>query len=60
MSTQVTCASHDIDSVDLAFIVTLATDFVLLSIVLAGLLRLRRDGGGRFGLSKLLWKQVGF
>jgi hypothetical protein len=60
MSTQVTCATHDIDSIDLSFIVTLATDFVLLSIVLAGLLRLRRDGGGRLGLGKLLWKQVGF
>jgi len=57
MSTEVTCATHDFDSVDLSFIVTLATDFVLLSIVLAGLLRLRRDGGGRFGVGKLLWKQ---
>jgi hypothetical protein len=34
------------------------TDFVLLVIMLFGLLRLRRRGGGTFGLGRLLWKQV--
>jgi len=28
--------------------------------MLAGLLRLRRGGGGSFYLSHLLWKQVGY
>jgi hypothetical protein len=37
-----------------------ATDIVLLLIMLAGLIRLRRDGYGyaRFGLARFLWKQV--
>ena len=30
----------------------------LLVIILAGLLVLRRNGGGTFGLSRLLWRQV--
>jgi len=34
------------------------TDVILLSIMLVGLLRLRRYGGGTFGLTHLLWKQV--
>ena len=34
------------------------TDIILLIIMLAGSLRLRR-GGGSFYLSQLLWKQVG-
>ena len=34
------------------------TDVILLSIMLAGVLRLRR-GGGSFYLSHILWKQVG-
>ena len=37
----------------------LITDVILLSIMLAGLLRLRMGGGGSFYLSQLLWKQVG-
>jgi hypothetical protein len=28
--------------------------------VLVGLLRLRREGGGRFGVGQILWKQVGW
>jgi len=36
----------------------LATDVALLLIVLAGMLRLRRRGGGWFDLGRLLWKQV--
>ena len=34
------------------------TDIVLLLIMLVGLLRLRRHGGGTFGVTHLLWKQV--
>jgi hypothetical protein len=35
-----------------------ATDIILLLIMFVGLLRLRRHGGGTFGLARLLWKQV--
>jgi hypothetical protein len=37
----------------------LVTDIILLFIMLAGLLRLRRGATGSFYLSRLLWKQVG-
>jgi hypothetical protein len=40
-------------------IVTLATDIILLLIMLIGLLRLRVQGAGMFGLWRLLWRQVG-
>jgi hypothetical protein len=40
------------------YITLLLTDVILLFIMLAGLLRLRR-GGGTFYISHLLWKQVG-
>jgi hypothetical protein len=40
------------------FTSTLVTDTALLVMMLAGLLPLRCHGGGMFGLSKLLWKQV--
>jgi hypothetical protein len=36
----------------------LATDVFLLVIMLAGLLRLRQDGRGAFGLTQVMWKQV--
>lgn len=39
-------------------IVTLITDIILLLMMLVGLLRIRREGGGTFGLGRLLWKQV--
>ncbi len=42
----------------LSFIPTIVSNMVLLLIMLAGLLILRRNDGGRFGLSLLLWKQV--
>jgi len=42
---------------ELNIIVTLITDIVLLSTVLVGLLRVRQDGGGRFGIGLLLWNQ---
>ena len=41
------------------YINLLITDVILLFIMLAGLLRLRRTDGGSFYLSHLLWKQVG-
>lgn len=34
------------------------TDCLLLLFMLAGLLRLRRRGGGAFELGRLLWRQV--
>lgn len=34
------------------------TDMALLLIILTGLLVLRRRGGGAFGLTRVLWKQV--
>ena len=34
------------------------TDFLLLILMLAGLFRLRRRGGGTFELGRLLWRQV--
>ena len=34
------------------------TDCLLLIFMLAGLLRLRRRGGGAFELGRLLWRQV--
>jgi hypothetical protein len=37
----------------------LVTDMFLLFIMLAGMLRIRRSGGGSFALARLLWKQVG-
>jgi hypothetical protein len=35
-----------------------ATDIVLLLIMLVGLLRMRYSDGSTFGLAQLLWKQV--
>ena len=39
-------------------IAMLATDVILLIIMLVGLFRLRQDGRGAFGLTQLMWKQV--
>lgn len=36
----------------------LTTDLTLIVIILVGLFRLRRRGGGWFDLGRLLWKQV--
>jgi hypothetical protein len=55
---QLACVSSNVDGVKLTLIVTLITDFLLLVTVLAGLFRIRRCGGGSFGLEDLLWKQV--
>jgi hypothetical protein len=41
-------------------VVDVSVDIVLLIIALVGLLRMRRDGGGRMGVGLFLWKQVGY
>lgn len=45
-------------SVLLTFIPAISVDMILLLIILAGLIVLRRDGGGVLGLTRLIWKQV--
>ena len=47
------------DSIKLSTIVALATDISLILIMLLGLFRLRRHGGGIMALGRLLWNQVG-
>jgi len=51
------CVVHNTESNKPNIIVTLITDIILLLIMLVGLLRIRRQGGGTFGLGQLLWKQ---
>jgi hypothetical protein len=46
------------ESTKLNTIATLITDVILLLIMLSGLFRMRLNGGGKFGLGQLLWKQV--
>jgi hypothetical protein len=53
-----TCAVTDVETSQPSLIALFATDFLLLLIMLAGLLRLRRSGGDSFELGRLLWKQV--
>jgi hypothetical protein len=53
------CAVLNTEGNKLNIIVSLITDIVLLLIMLVGLLRLRSEGGGRFGIGLLLWNQVG-
>ena len=52
------CAIINVEICRDFYINLLVTDVILLFIMLAGLLRLRRDTGS-FYLSQLLWKQVG-
>jgi hypothetical protein len=47
------------DMTKLNVFVTLATNIILLLMVLAGLLCLRLGGGSMFDLGSFLWKQVG-
>jgi hypothetical protein len=42
----------------LNLVAMLVTDIALLLIMFAGLIRLRRQGGFKFGLIQLLWRQV--
>ena len=53
------CIVLNSESSKLYVVVLAVTDIILLLIVLIGLLRLRRDGSGTFGIGRLLWKQVG-
>jgi len=50
------CAVLNTERSKLNIIVSLITDVILL---LIGLLRLRREGSGRFSIGLLLWNQVG-
>jgi len=52
------CIVINSDSSKLHILVFVITDIILLLAVLVGLLRWRRDGGGTFGITRLLWKQV--
>jgi hypothetical protein len=53
------CVVTNIQSCTASLIVLLAADVILLFIMLAGLLRIRRRGGGSLELGRLIWKQVG-
>ncbi|KAI0294347.1 hypothetical protein BC826DRAFT_340619 [Russula brevipes] len=55
--TRLRCVNIDIQTSAPTLIAMLVTDVSLLLLMLVGLLRMRRDGGGTFGLSQLLWKQ---
>ena len=46
--------------IKLSTIATFADDIILIVIMLFGLYRLRRHGGGLVGLGRLLWNQVGW
>ncbi len=49
-----------LNSIKLSTIAEFAADIILLLIMLSGLYRLRRHGGGLMGLARLLWNQVGW
>jgi len=51
------CAVLNTDSIKPQIVVHAIIDIVLLLIALVGLLRLRRDGGGKIGVGLFLWKQ---
>jgi len=51
------CVMARMDSIKLSTIVALATDIGLILIMLLGLFRLRRRGGGIMALGRLLWNQ---
>jgi hypothetical protein len=48
----------NLDASKPTLIALFGTDFLLLLIMLAGLLRLRRRGGGTLKLGRILWRQV--
>jgi len=58
MDTEFPCVTINTPSNSAALISMAVTDIILLLIMLIGLLRLGRHGGGTFGLARLLWKQV--
>jgi hypothetical protein len=53
------CQFINIETNKLSIFSLLVTDMFLLIIMLAGLLRFRRGGGGSLDLGLFLWKQVG-
>jgi hypothetical protein len=53
------CIVVNPDVTKLNAIVSFVTDIILLLMMLAGLLRLRMQGGGMLNLGSFLWKQVG-
>jgi hypothetical protein len=55
---QQTCARSKIGGSKLALVAVPVTDIALLLIMLVGLLRLRRRGGGMSDLVQALWRQV--
>ena len=56
---QETCVMVHMESIKISTIVALATDIGLILIMLLGLSRLRRCGGGIMALGRHLWNQVG-
>ncbi|KAF8487402.1 hypothetical protein DFH94DRAFT_26034 [Russula ochroleuca] len=52
-----TCIMGNFDSTKYSSITSFSSDLALLLIMLIGLLRLRREGGGAFALGRTLWKQ---
>ncbi|KAH9977433.1 hypothetical protein BJV74DRAFT_953545 [Russula compacta] len=57
VSDEVGCEVVQIEGIQLSTIAALVTDVVLLLIMLFGVFRLRRDGGGTMALGRLLWNQ---
>jgi hypothetical protein len=55
---RISCVILNAESNKLTIIVMFVTDAVLLMTMFVGLLRLRRRGGSKFELGRLLWKQV--
>jgi len=57
-----TCAPENVGPEDMVLnlvtVVMLATDIVLLLVMLVGLFRLHRHVGGKFGLAQVLRRQV--
>jgi hypothetical protein len=52
------CLSVTTEKSVLALVPIIFADLVLLLLMLVGLLLLRRHGGGMFGLTPILWRQV--
>ncbi|KAH9977427.1 hypothetical protein BJV74DRAFT_888483 [Russula compacta] len=57
VSDELGCEVVRVDGIQLSTIVALVTDVVLLLIMLFGVFRLRRHGGGTTALGQLLWNQ---
>jgi len=55
---QLICIPEQPENNPLSLMSMLVTDISLLFIMLVGLFRLRRRGGGTFPLAQVLWRQV--